>query len=391
MINKEMYFEDNLASQGTSFYLRDESDNASAVMGLIFEKMKERGWFIQTDQRILRDYACLAKDHFEGQKGNLKFKAEKYRMGFKIEFFQEINTVNKSGGYYDFDKLKLMPYLLRLSFLTELKHIKETCKEDGYTDQSKPVTVRAFDKVMDHIKSSCHYKEGKELPEYEVPSYNSKDKDGKRIRNGEVKYFRDRKGCLQRGIVYHNINNMWWVILHEYNYRNIASFEFFDLDSEENRKRKLIKKSGHHKPAARIKFSETVATQISKECKVIGKEGRLVKANEMLSKLYKFDWTSRLFAFELKANGRLSLIETESKAWGNHKVHEIPVKLSLYGRTLPMSSTESYWVKALREYVVYGKRTITEWFCKDSNGQGPDAHYWPEVRKIAWEIGALVS
>ncbi len=115
-------------------------------MGLIFEKMKKRGWLIQTDQRILRDYAYLAKDHFEEQKGDLKFKGEKYRMGFKIDFSKEINTVNKSGGYYDFDKLKLMPYLLRLSFLTELKHFKETCKVDGYTDQSNPVTVRAFDK-----------------------------------------------------------------------------------------------------------------------------------------------------------------------------------------------------------------------------------------------------
>lgn len=391
MIKNEKYFEDNLANKGTIFYLRDESTNALLLMNLIFEKMTVRGWFIQTDQRILRDYACLAGDHFEGQKGDLKFKAEKYRMGFKIEFFQEVNTVNRSGGYYDFDKLTLMPYLIRCCFLVELNHVKAVCEAEGYKDHSEPVKQRAFDKVMYRIKDSCHYKEGKELPEYEIESYNSKDKDGKQLRNGQLKYFRDHKGCLRKGIVYHNINNMWWVIINKYEYTNEASFYFFDLDSEENRKRKLIKKSGHHKRISRIQFHENLTKDISKECKQIGKQGRLLKANMMLEKLYKFGWTSRHFVFEIKANGRLGLLEIESKAWGYHKIHDNPVKLSLYGRTLPMSSTESYWVKSLREYVVHSKRSITEWFCEDSNGQGCDAHYWPDVRKLAWEIGVLVS
>lgn len=357
----------------------------------IFELLKERGFNVQTDQRILEQYPSLADSHWEGAKGELRFKSEIYPAGFKLEFYQEVNTKNSNSGYYDFDKFKMMPYLIRCEFLVIRKHICDLLEVDGYENQAKPVFKNSIDDVMYRIKDSCHYVVGKELPEFQIDSYNAKDKDGKQLRNGDVKYFRDHKGRLLRGTIYHNINNMWWVVLNKYEFTNKAAFYLFDLDSEENRMKKLTKKSGYHKPLARIKFEPERTKELKQQVKSIGKEGRMNKANEMLKYLYEVGWTSRLFAFELKDNGRLGLLELESKAWGVHKVHEKPEKLSLYGNSLPMSSSESYWVKALREYTVHSKSTITEWFCKDSNGQGSDAHYWPEVRKVAWEIGALAS
>lgn len=44
-----------------------------------------------------------------------------------------------------------------------------------------------------------------------------------------------------RGTVYHNINNMWWVVINDFSYTNNACFELFNIDTEENRQRKLIK------------------------------------------------------------------------------------------------------------------------------------------------------
>lgn len=361
------------------------------LLNQIFEMLKQRGFVIQTDQHILRDYPILADTHWEGSKGNLLFKSKIYPAGFSFEFYQEINTKNSSGGYYDFDKFERMPYLIRCQYILERKFICEILDAAGYTNVAKPVLKYAFDKVMYAIKDSCHYKEGKELPEYEIESYNAKDKDGKQLRNGQVKYFRDYKGRLQRGTIYHNINNMWWVIINKFHYTNIASFKFFDLDCEENCVRKLVEKSGYHKPLARLNFDPEKTKELLKNVKSIGKTGRLEKANDMLKYLYEIGWTSRWFAFELKSNGRLGLLEIESRAFGGHHVYETPKKLTLYGRTLPMSSSESYWVKALREYTVHSKTTINEWFCKDRNGQGSSAHYWPEVRKLAWEIGVLAS
>lgn len=222
----EKTFHETTSSNGTSIAARGNQSVTFPTLNKIFKNLENRGWFIQTDQQILQNYSILAEDHWEGKKGDLQFKARRYPAGINLEFFQEINTKNSNGGQYDFDKLKMMPYLIRCQFLVELKHIKNLLLEEGFEDMSKSKFKYAIDDVMFRIKDSCHYKEGKELPEYEVPSYNSKDKDGKQLRNGEVKYFRDNKGRLRRGTIYHNINNMWWVVLNKFEFTNEASFTF---------------------------------------------------------------------------------------------------------------------------------------------------------------------
>jgi hypothetical protein len=79
--------------------------------------------------------------------------------------------------------------------------------------------------------------------EYETQMYTlynvySGDKLVARIENGQVKYFRDYHGYLCRGVVFHNINNMWWVKLNEFNYTNIADFRLFDPTPEDFMKRR---------------------------------------------------------------------------------------------------------------------------------------------------------
>lgn len=200
------------------------------VLKNIFKMLECRGWEIQTNQRIQKDYGkSFAKNYWEGKKGDLLFKAKRYPAGMKLEFYQEVNIKHRESGYYDSDKLKMMPYLIRCQYQVEVKHIKKLLIEAGFEDTTKPSFKYAIDEVIFRIKDSCHYKEGKELPEYEVSGYNAKDKDGKRLRNGQIKYFRDRRGRLQRGTVYHNINNMWWVVLNKFEYTNMAAFELFDI------------------------------------------------------------------------------------------------------------------------------------------------------------------
>jgi len=373
----------------TSLGVRFDSSVSHPTMNRLMKMMENRGFKIQSDQRIKRDFPILEKDHFEGEKGNLKFKAKKYPTGFSINFYQEVNTVNRNGGEYDFDKFKKMPYLIKLRFQVELKYMKELLIEEGYVDDSEPSFKYAFDRVMFLIKNCSHYKEGKELPGYEISHYNAKDKDGKIIRNREVKYFRDRKGRLQKGTVYHNINNMWWTILNKYEYTNIASFKFFDLDTEENKIHKLIEPSGNHNPKSRKTPDPTQIDKWKKEAKEIGKQGRIEKANKFLSYMYSINWLSRKFQFYLKSNKRIGLQEVESNSFGIHKTFEEPRELTLYSTSLPMSYTEQGWIVGLREYVVHGKGAINQWFCTDRNGEGRYAHKWPEVREKLWKIGAL--
>ena len=172
------------------------------------------------------------------------FKAEIYPAGFSLKFYQEVNIENKNGGYYDFEKFEMMPYLIKCQYLLIRKSICELIEKNGFENDADSEFKYAIDKVMHKIKKCNHYKEGKELPEYEIPDYNARDKNERKLKNGETKYFRDRKGRLKRGVIYHNINNMWWVVLNKFEYTNIASFDFFDIEEEEKPlKRRLQRKT----------------------------------------------------------------------------------------------------------------------------------------------------
>lgn len=210
----------------------------------IFDLLKERGFAIQTDQRILKEFPVLADSHFEGEKDGLKFKAEYYPAGFKFEFFQDINFENPHGGFYDFEKLEKMPYLIRLTFMVTRKAICKLLELEGYTNTEKPHFKYAMDDVLYRIKDSCHYKKGQDLMGYTpAESYNNKDRDEKTLFNGQVKYFRGYDGRLRKGVIFHNINNMWWVILNKFEFTNIASFQLFDIKPGEKIPKRIQRKT----------------------------------------------------------------------------------------------------------------------------------------------------
>ena len=72
-------------------------------------------------------------------------------------------------------------------------------------------------------------------------TYYDADRDGKTLLNGQRKSFPDYKGKIRSGIVYHHINNMWWVIASRFERLNIASFQLFDDTLLERIKRNIPK------------------------------------------------------------------------------------------------------------------------------------------------------
>lgn len=364
--------------------VRIDAEISHPLLLKIFDNMRLRGFTIGSDPRIDKDFPILSKEHFAGSKGNLLFTADKFPAGFSIEFYQEINKINKNGGKYDFNKFEMMPYLIKKQFLLEARYIKETFIQEGYIDHSEPILKTSQEKVDGHLNSPDRHWNSDNLPDY-----NALDKDKKRLANGEVKYFRDRKGVLMRGTVHHNINNMWWVILNKDNYTNLASFELFDLDSKpDNRSRKLVKRSGHHNPKSRFVPTNDQIKAWSTVAKA-GKDVRIDYANEILDYFYKINWMSRKFQFIKKSSGRLGLVETEGNPYFlgtrvGEKKYDPPKPIPLYPRPSRMSSTESGWIGDLREYTVHGTASISRWFCKDREG-----HLWPEVRMKLLEIGAM--
>lgn len=75
--------------------------------------------------------------------------------------------------------------------------------------------------------------------------FNNTDKKGRTLLPGQTKYFYDSKGHLNRGIVYYNINNMWFVVLNDREYTNMACFDLFDRDCEPFKKDTLEEQIHH--------------------------------------------------------------------------------------------------------------------------------------------------
>lgn len=188
----------------------------------------------------------IRRDYWIGKRGDLEFDAQKYPNGFKIQFFQDVVHENPNGGRYDFDKLKKMPYLIRLQYKKYLNKILELLKPLAVMDdKTSRYPKLAEERIKYYYAESCHHGQKdanfdlRSLDGLTQPTYNGLDRDKKELHNGDIKYFRDRNGYLSRGAVYHNLNNIWYVITDKYTVRNVAAHELFNLAPDDFRGRKV--------------------------------------------------------------------------------------------------------------------------------------------------------
>ena len=207
--------------------------------------LSQRGFEVFKDIHIEKNFKSLSDTHHQGKKGDLEFKSNVYPAGFKIEFYQNIVFENQNGGEYDFDKFDKMPYLVKKSFINETSHIKKFLLDHEVGDNSDPITRTSEEKVLrrvieyrnTHMRSDPIASLAETIGHSPDQTYNHLGRDKKRLFNGDVKYIRDHKGYLKRGTVYHNINNMWWIIFSHSDYTNVGSHKLFDcIPSQVNRK-----------------------------------------------------------------------------------------------------------------------------------------------------------
>ena len=207
----------------------------------IFNMLRAEGFTIENDAEVAK---CIRRDYYIGRRGDLELYAHRYPAGFEIMFFQNVVIENKNGGRYDFHKFQKMPYMIRLRFMKYRDKIIALLKSvEDLKDESKADPRLAEEWIKARYVEEWHHEQKdmnfllSDLDGQTQEPYNGRDRDEKTLHNGDVKYFRHWDGRLYRGRVYHNINNMWWVILDRFTVRNVASFELFDLTPEDNRRR----------------------------------------------------------------------------------------------------------------------------------------------------------
>jgi hypothetical protein len=227
-------------------------------------ELGQLGFYVEKDKSVAD---TIRKDYYYGRYNTLEFKSHRYPAGFKIEFFQNVNHVNPNGGYYDFDKLDKMTYIQKLMYKKISNKLASFFEQRGIICDSKPVLKTSEEKIKYDFVKCWHHEQNdmnfnlSDLDGTTCESYNNSDRDKKTIYNGQIKYFRDWHGYLMRGKVYHNINNMWWVIINKDNYTNIASFELFDLTDNDCLGRQIK----HKPPKEYVDRKEKIAQASIKE------------------------------------------------------------------------------------------------------------------------------
>jgi hypothetical protein len=216
------------------------------------KKLTEVGFKVTKDPGIEKQFKVLSDYHRYGIWKDLEVKAEVCFRNIHFEFYQNIYTPDrkKGDGYYCSNKGMIMPYLIKLRFRHTLNKIIELVKVNIHSDDLEfeycDSPIMAEEAILNHCHGN-HWKSkspktleeiGESIREYDLHS-NSKDRDKKQITCGEVKYFRHWNGRLMRGRAYHNINNMWWVLINKYEYRNVAAFDLFDPTEEDFSVRRL--------------------------------------------------------------------------------------------------------------------------------------------------------
>lgn len=201
------------------------------------------GFYVSTDKEVKKRYPTLSDTHREGGFADLRFKADYNANTFRIVFYQDVYHENPHGGYYDLGKYEKMPYLIRKRFDWTLRKLTAYFEDCGFTVERKQKYKGADFIVQDYIESRNHPQDApfdlSEIDGQTTEGYNGKDANEKTLHNGDVKYFRDFNGYLCRGKVYHNINNMWWVLLADGTVKNKADFDLCDLDGFSDWKRKV--------------------------------------------------------------------------------------------------------------------------------------------------------
>lgn len=199
--------------------------DVAAFRDRVLEVLNRRGFGMHRDPEIAKRYPILARHHHYGRQGALEVKTEASGRSCEITFFQNLVAENSSGGYYDFDKRKKMPYLVGKQYEAARRAIAALIESMGGT-LKLDVKLKGYARLkaerdeLDAFHRGRMYDRAPEL-------YNATSGAKKRVRDGDMVFFRGFDGRWQRGQTWHHINNMWWVLLPCGTVRNIASFDLF--------------------------------------------------------------------------------------------------------------------------------------------------------------------
>lgn len=264
----------------------------------ILNYLKKRGFEVKTPERYLEQNWGI-HEHKVAYKGNVTFCLELMSSQIKVEFG---DIKNLWEGEYNFwsltdDRSKSLTYLESKKIELEVKKLlsifsKEVIVEnDDSKFSSEELIIKGLNNnthihgevtCLEDIKKSIESGVGKHNQ-----GRNSLDKNGKIITCGELKYYYGWGKTLKCGIVWHNINNMWWVLTPDGKRDNVSSFDLFDYSGQPRRK-ELTKEQKINRLEEELRKHERSKNYT--KCISINKQIEKLKSTEPVYHVWSLKW-----------------------------------------------------------------------------------------------------
>lgn len=239
----------NFAIHGDSFSLK--VPHYQKWLGII-KLLSNRGFIIGENPSYKEHYKCLSKYHKIGHKKDIACLMEIRGAAIEVQFGNIKNLwTGIAQNFWDNptdDRYAKLTYLENVAVKFEIFKLIQHCKKWGFSVLVEDRDREPEDFIIHKLKVNTHIHGivnnlndiKLSIKEYSYDYLqNSNDKNKKKIICGEVKYFysyyTNRLCC---GVVWHNINNMWWVICGK-DLCNVASFELFDFDNSLPRRKPI--------------------------------------------------------------------------------------------------------------------------------------------------------
>lgn len=168
-------------------------------------------------------YRSIAGNYHRGRKLDLEVTITLAGRTLEIVFFQNVVRENPNGGEYDFSRRQKMPFLIRKQYELERRRIAGLMAGAGFPLLERCVELHGMQEIQSRRRDLADF-QGQHFYAKPPEKYNSCTATNGVVRDADVVYFRGHHGRWSRGVAYHNINNMWWVLLPCGTVTNVANF-----------------------------------------------------------------------------------------------------------------------------------------------------------------------
>jgi hypothetical protein len=228
--------EEGIPNINSGFKARDawEDKFKADVFDRIVATLAESGWKVGTWDRA-KLYPAIAANHYTcHHPSGLDAELSVSGRCVELNMWQDVTpSENPNGGQYDFDKLKRMPYLLRLQVeRTRQRVTKALCGAfPSYSVKPAAPVLGMMGSTAEEMArhrrvNSGHYKPELDRAEISMAS-NAIARDGGTIEHGGRVWALDHKGRVVTGTAYYSLGSQWQIVTGRYGLLYCSMSEIF--------------------------------------------------------------------------------------------------------------------------------------------------------------------